>query len=422
MRRKKLLTLIITAAAAVLMVAGYLVYSAVSGGVKEPVNIELFSAKSIQEISYSYEGEQLDFLKKDGEWAYAADEDFPLNTAYLRDMEQALTLVEATGEIESGDSVEYGLDHPVCLIKSAGTDGSVFECEMGDDNGTANVVYVRTGGRIYTLDISFSKVFRHTLTEMGKRQELLDIEASQARAFSLENEKGSLKLLQYPDGIPGAFKKLTWAYEDGSPADAEIAKELVSAVAGMRAQECVSYKPDAAALESYGLAKPAVTVGVTYDGGELTAQIGNKNGDGLYYVWLPDSKLVYTFEASVPELLMDTVSGDCVNRQVFPVDYSELKYAEVKAGGVAVRLNFEEYGKAWNFYYALSSMRAEGFADENASGDADVVVTAYKADKNATYVIAFKKYNEDFYSTDFLGYVQLVNKRDVEELLNILQA
>jgi hypothetical protein len=43
-------------------------------------------------------------------------------------------------------------------------------------------------------------------------------------------------------------------------------------------------------------------------------------------------------------------------------------------------------------------------------------------DPNVTYVIAFSKYNDDFYSTDFLGYVQLVNKRDVEELLSILQA
>jgi hypothetical protein len=39
-----------------------------------------------------------------------------------------------------------------------------------------------------------------------------------------------------------------------------------------------------------------------------------------------------------------------------------------------------------------------------------------------TYILAFKKYNDDFYSTSFLGYGQLVNKRDVEELLNILQA
>jgi hypothetical protein len=422
MKRKKLLPLVITAGAAVLMIAGYLVYSAVSGGDKEPAKTELFSAESIQQIDYSYKGEQLAFVKKEGVWAYAADGNFPLNTAYLRDMEQALTSVTATQEIKAGDEADYGLEAPVCIIKAAGTDGSVFECEVGDDNDTANVVYVRTGGRIYTLDISFSKVFRHLLAEMAKRQELLDIGASQARTFSLENEKGSFKLLQYPDGNTGAFKKLTWAYEDGSPADAEIAKELVSAVAGMRAQECVSYKPDAATLESYGLAKPTVTVGVTYEGGELTAQIGNKNADGLYYVWLPESKLVYTFEASVPELLMDTVSRDCVNRQVFPVEYSELKYAEVKAGGATVRLNFEDYGKAWDFYYALSSMRAEGIADKNASGEADVVVTAYTADQNTTHVIAFKKYNDDFYSTDFLGYVQLVNKRDVEDLLNILQA
>jgi hypothetical protein len=39
-----------------------------------------------------------------------------------------------------------------------------------------------------------------------------------------------------------------------------------------------------------------------------------------------------------------------------------------------------------------------------------------------TYAAAFKKHDDDFYSTDFLGYIQLVNKRDIEGLLSILGA
>ena len=422
MKKRKLLTLIITAGVSVLMIAGYLIYTAVSGGETDSAETVLFSADSIQEISSTYEGEALAFVKKDGNWVYAADEQFPLNVAYLRDMEDALLSVAAVGEIETEDLAEYGLDNPGCMIKAVASDGSIFECEVGNDNDTANIVYIRAGGRIYMLDMGFSKKFRHTLTEMAQRQELLDIEVSEADALTIVNDNGFLKLLHYPEGIPGSFAKLTWAIEGGAPADAETAKELISTVAGMRAEECVCYKPDAAALASYGFTEPAAIVGISYDGGELTAQIGSKNEEGLYYVWLPDTGLVCTFEATVPELLIKTGEEDCINRQVFPVEYAGLTYAEVDAGGTVSQLNFEEYGNAWDFYYALSTMRAEGLAEASTEGSADVVITAHTADPDVTYVITFSEYNDDFYSTDFLGYVQLVNKRDVEELLNILQA
>jgi hypothetical protein len=422
MKKKKLLALIITAGVSVLMIAGYLIYTALSGGEKDVAKTVLFSADGIQEISYSYQGEQLSFVKENGEWVYAPDEDFPLNTAYIGDMEEALTSVFAVGEIESGDPAEYGLDKPVCSIKAVASNGSMFECEVGSDNDTANIVYVRSGGSIYMLDMSFSKKFRHTLVEMAQLRELLDIEASEANAFSLVNAQGSIELLHYPEGIPGGFKKLTWALENGSPADAEQAKILISAVADMRAAACVGYKPDAAALASYGLDEPSATVAISYDGGEITAQIGNQNEDGFYYVWLPDSGTVCTFEAATPEMLIKTGEVDCINRQVFPVEFDGLTAAVVEAGGTAVQLDFDEDGKAWDFYYSLSSMRAEGLAETEPAGEADVVVTVHTADPGVTYILAFKKYNDDFYSTSFLGYGQLVNKRDVEELLNILQA
>jgi hypothetical protein len=175
-------------------------------------------------------------------------------------MEGALLPVTAVGEIGAGDPAEYGLDNPVCMIEAVASDGSVFACEVGNINDTANIVYVRTGGRIYMLDMSFSKIFCHTLTEMARREELLDIEASEADAIEIENCNGTLKLLHDPDGIPGSFKKLTGAFEGGAPADAETAKKLVSETAGLRADECVCYQPDAAALASYGLTEPAAVI------------------------------------------------------------------------------------------------------------------------------------------------------------------
>ena len=104
------------------------------------------------------------------------------------------------------------------------------------------------------------------------------------------------------------------------------------------------------------------------------------------------------------------------------MEFGALTDAVVEYGEASKQVDFAQDGSAWDFYYALSNLRAERLAENQPAGDADVTITVHSTEPNVTYVLAFRKYNEDFYSTDFLGSIQLVNKRDVEELLNILGA
>lgn len=422
MNSKKRLRLILLADAAVLMIAGYLVYSAVAGRAQGASATVLFQATGIRKIRSSYAGEEQVFTKEQGVWTYAADAAFPLNPAYVEDMEEALLTLTASGEIKNGDPAEYGLAVPAFELSAIAEDGSEFACAVGNENDTADIVYIRTGGSIYTVDIGFSSRFSHTLLEMVQKQPLPDLQPSDVTAISVENGSGAWKLLRDGNGIPAGFSELTWVMDSGVPADAETIKSLLLAVAGMRAESCVAYKPDVETLAEYGLDSPSATIGISYGGADWTAQIGNRTEDGFYCVWLPDNGVICTFEAAVPERILTVTTQDCVNRVVFPVAFENLTVVEVTFGGETKRLDFREYGKAWDFYYALSSMRAEQIADADSAGDADVTVTVYTTDPNVTYVLAFRKYNEDFYSTGLFGYVQLVNKRDVEELLNIPDA
>jgi hypothetical protein len=421
-KRRRLVALIVTAGISVLMIAGYLIYSALANREEEPEKTVLFSAEGISEISIRRPREELTFVRQGGDWVYAPDRDFPLNTAYVGDMEDALVSLIAVGMIDRGDPAVYGLDNPDCRIRAVALDGRVFECEVGSVNETADIVYIRTGGTIYMVGSGFARRFSHTLLAMAELGRLLEIEASQVNSVALENANGRFELVHYPDGLPGGFDKLTWAFTDASPADAQNARELVTAVIGMRPAVSVAYKPDEETLAAYGLDAPAAKVEITYGGGSLTVHVGSQGEDGQYYAWLPDRKVVYAFEPQTPELLTDIGAEDYVNRQVFPVEYSRLTYATVEHGGAKVRLDFKEYGKAWDFYYALTSLRAEGIAEGQPAGDADVRITAYSEDPQVTYAAAFKKHDDDFYSTDFLGYIQLVNKRDIEGLLSILGA
>jgi hypothetical protein len=421
-KRKRLVALLVTTGVSVLMIAGYLIYSALSSVEQEPEKTVLFSAEGIGEISIRRLAEELTFIRQNGDWVYAPDKDYPLNTAYVGDMEDALVSVTAVGTIEKADPAVYGLDNPACRIKAVSLDGRVFECEVGDVNETADIVYIRTGGGIYMVGSGFAKRFSHTLLDMAQRGRLLEIEASQVHSVVLENAYGRFELVHYPEGLPGDLNKLTWAFADASPADALKAKELVSAVIGMRPTVGVAYKPDDDTLAAYGLDVPAATAVITHSSGSLSVHVGSQSEVGQYHVWLPDRGLVYAFEPQMPQLLADAEAGDYVNRQVFPVGYSKLTYAAVDVGGAMDRLEFKEYGKAWDFYYALASLRAEGIAKEQPARDADLRITVYTEDPQVTYAVVFKKYNDDFYSTDFLGYIQLVNKRDIEGLLSILEA
>ena len=104
------------------------------------------------------------------------------------------------------------------------------------------------------------------------------------------------------------------------------------------------------------------------------------------------------------------------------MEFEGLTYADVEVDGTSKRVEFSQEGSAWDFYYALSTMRAEQLAKTQSAGYASVTITIHTTDPNETYVLSFHKENEDFYSVSVLDNIQLVNKRDIEQLLKILDS
>jgi hypothetical protein len=422
MNKRKLLRLLFLAGAAALLIAAYLVWSALSSRASDTGETVLFQAGDIVEIQSSYAGEEQVFIKEQGVWVLKSDAAFPLNTTYIGDMEEALSSLVATGKLESDDLAEYGLAVPAFEIAATTASGKTFACSVGNENNTADVVYLRTGGSIYTVDIGFSRRFSHTLLEMVEKQPLLNLQPSDVTEITLENGNGNWSLKRDPTAIPKGYANIEWVRNDGAAADAEQAKALISAVAGMRAEETIAYQPDEATLSRYGFDQPLASIGIRYGKTEWTAQIGSKTADGLTYVWLPGTQLLATFSSAVPEELASLTPQDSLNRQVFPVEFEGLTYADVESGGTSNRVDFSQEGSAWDFYYALSTMRAEQLATSQSTENASVTITIHTTDPSETYVLSFEKYNEDFYSVSVLDSVQLVNKRDVEQLLKILEA
>ncbi len=189
---------------------------------------------------------------------------------------------------------------------------------VGNENNTADVVYLRTDGGIYTVDVGFSRRFSHTLLEMVEKQPLLNLQPSDVTEISLENSNGTWSFKRDPTAIPKGYANLEWIRNDGAAADSEQAKALIQAVAGMRAEQTIAYQPDEATLAQAGFDHPAATLGIRTEETDWTAQIGGNTADGLTYVWLPAQNL------SPPSRLrygraLSLTPQDSLNRQVFPV-------------------------------------------------------------------------------------------------------
>ena len=148
MNKRKLVQLLLLAGTAALLIAAYMIWSAVSSRAKSAGETVLFQSEDIVWIQSSYAGEVQVFQKEQGVWVLAGDAAFPLNTAYIGDMEDALSKLVATGNIENGDLAEYGLAVPSFEISAKTADGSEFTCAVGNENNTADIIYIRGGDSI----------------------------------------------------------------------------------------------------------------------------------------------------------------------------------------------------------------------------------------------------------------------------------
>ncbi len=414
MNKKRVWALVAVACAAVLMIAGYLAVTALT---KEPEQKEevIFSAGSIEEIGLTYKGDEMRFKKSGGQWVYADDEAYPLNTAYLRDMSDALLSVVSAGRIESENLTEYGLDKPDCKLTAVTGEGTVFSCALGNKNETANVVYVLYEDEIYTVEQGFSTKFRHTLIEMAAKQQLIDIQPSEAESLLVENSEGTAKFEKTDKGsLPGS---LQWEV-NGIPADTASISSLIRQMASLKAEECLCYMPDEMTLERYGLKEYAAKAELAYGARSVSAVIGADISDERVAVYLPNNNLICAYSKQDIEPFLRASAEECRNKMLFPAEFSLLEGARIELEGSSKSFDFADIEDSWDFYYKLSTIQADAFADampEVSEKTVRITVSMRSGD----YVIELVKYDEEFYAADHFGYVQLINKRDVEQLLSI---
>ena len=246
---------------------------------------------------------------------------------------------------------------------------------------------------------------------MARKDELIDVQASEVENVEITNSSGTFSLTKEPK-----YLELEWK-TDGIYADTTEVKRLVDAVASLKATESLVYAPDDMTLERYSIGEASVVL-TAKDGRKAQVRFGKSVSDGSVIGYIVETDLICAFKEQDTLAITAAKKDDFLNRVLLPVAYSEDGSAEITAYGKTVKYDFSDYESCWDFYYKLSTIRADAFAKEMPLGS-DVKVTVKAGGEE--FEINLVKYNSDFYAADVLGTVKLINKRDVEELLTIAE-
>ncbi len=324
--------------------------------VEETVAETVFAlSDSVAALSWTYDGETLNFaLDDEGEWYYADDTVFPLDDARLLTMVSVLTEITSTRSIEAVEDLsEYGLDDPECTIIVTTADGVTSTLLLGSESGLGDSRYLSLGAdTVYLVDTDLLDYFTYALYDLVATESLPTM--SDVTDFVMEAETGSLTLVYLEESGLTYTDALVWfaTGDEGYTAlDTDLTESFLSLVTGLSWSSCTDYYADDEELADYGLDSPTAVVTVTYltedeDGetGEaaFVLEIGGYASDSYCYARIADSRMVYLIASSVSDSLLYTGASDLLPTDILEMDWDTVDTLEITLNDVTYTLVRQE--------------------------------------------------------------------------------
>ena len=269
----------------------------------------------ITALSWSYEGEKYTLEYKNGAWANAEDNSFPLNQSVVSAMVDAVSGLEATQAIPNVSAMkQYGLVTPDMTIQVT-ADGERINYKIGDLNPLTDEYYlqINTLATVYLVDSTLLDSFSKGEMDLLQMETVPDF--GTVTSATVENASGTFKLIheETDDGE-------SWYLDDAdkTPLDADAASKLVNYGLGTSWLRCQNYNASQYDIEACGLSEPAAKITLMdSDGNGFTLVFGDETEDGTF-AQFEGSNMIYVvgtdtaqyIENATVESLLPQASAD----------------------------------------------------------------------------------------------------------------
>lgn len=449
MTRTKKLILLLCALGAV--VAVFFIVQAASGTYNASLTDEtttLFSMESADDataLSWTYDGEMIEFDKNDDTWEYSADSAFPVDEDQITSLLGNLLSVQSTKTINSPEDIsQYGLDEPsvTVTVKTADAEASF---DFGDATGITGEYYCSNGdGNVYLVSSAIADSFNLDALSLVEKEGIPDM--SDTYALSVTNKNGTYDYEKIEDSGITYSDEYTWFYdEDGdyTTMDNELFASYLGSATGISFTSCVNYNATDDELAEYGLDDPAVKLNVSYtrteevetdetdDDGNVIyetntydesfeLELGEYDGD-YCYARIPGSKMVYQVAATAEDAFVNTSIDALTPDDVINLDYDELTSFDMTYDGETYtvtrtdetddddittsvyKYNDVEIDVA-SLLNTLNTLSSSGDAEEPADGSEPMLSFTFNRDNEDYPVVTL-----EFYRYDSSTYITVLN-------------
>ena len=331
-----------------LILAGVLAVLCVAIGVVRGVEKHIDSINTVDEeiisvdtdaltqVSWSYEGKTLTFVKTDDIWYSGDDDTFPVDQDAMQEFLDHFASVTASFIIEDvEDYGQYGLSDPQCTITLTEGDTDT-RLELGDYSTLDSKRYVTRGdGTVYLIDddlLEYISSDRDSLMDQDGVPEYDTIDSIEI------NGSTSLSIKYLPDENLCYSDSYEYYMDDNGTYQAVSASnvnDLMRTLKDLGYTDYVTYRASVEDLSEYGLDSPAFSYTITYTKDDkqnsFTLNFGQK--ESKYYVRMDDSEIVYQLEQETYETVQDTSYDTLRPSELVSVDWEQVTGVDITIGG-----------------------------------------------------------------------------------------
>ena len=396
-------------------------------------------------LGWTYDGEEMAFVRGGDGWSSEADEEMPVDQELLDEIAENLSGIVSDKKVEEVQSLGvYGLSDPSYRITIKTADDT-WELALGDETFSDGEVYLSNGDDyVYLTDAGIIDHISYSLLDCVQKEEIPEMES--ISEVKVEND-GTADIVYKENAGYCYSDAYTYYLKDGDAyrnLDNTETENTFTSLSEFSWNECVDYHADDSELESFGLKDPAATVSITYlpaeeeteDSGESTD--GSESGEeadadreeqnfeyevgtaeNAYYAKLTDSAVVYSISEDVYQAAVNASYDRLKPDEVLLLDWDTTDSVEIELDGNVYTVNIAEDGDG-GYQYTLGDAEiafgdvldqlsaitiAEDSTDEEEEGvpDGEPELSGNKSEMKLTFHRNTEKYQTvelEFYQYD----------------------